>query len=112
MTGPQKTSLVGLVALALGIALTDVWLLVDGEHGNTFSSVIQSMPWTAGVIGYMAAHLARRPDQTSPIEQSWYLTGGFAILAGVASSALDGGFFGLAIGAGLGYFGWGNNGRT
>lgn len=111
MTGPQKTSLVGLVALALAIAVTDVWFLFDDEPGNTFSSVIQGEDWLAGFLGYVVVHVVRKPGSKA-LGGSWWLVGGGAVLAGVGSAALGGGIVGMALGGGLGYACWQNSGKT
>ena len=111
MTTPQKTTMIGLVSLALAITVSDVWLLLDGEEGNTISSVVQGQAWLAGPIGYVAVHLARKPTEKS-ITTSWWWVGGGAILAGVGGAAIGGGIFGLLLGGAVGWATWGNSGKT
>lgn len=111
MTHPQKTTLIGLVSLGLAITVTDVWLLLDGEEGNTISSVVQGQSWLAGPIGFISVHLARKPSEKA-VSSSWWFVGGGAILSVAGSMALGGGIFGLLIGGGLGWAFWGNSGKT
>ena len=101
----------GLGALALAVAVTDVWFLVDGETGNTFSSVMQGQWWIHGLLGYVAVHVARKPEQRA-VGSSWVLVGAGAVLAAFGSEVFGGGLVGLLIGGGCAYVAWGNSGRT
>lgn len=98
--------LVGTVAV-LGV---DYALYSDDVDGNTISSVVQAQPWSHGLLGFVAVHLARRPEERAPLSGwTWTIVG--AIISALASLFLGGGLVGLALGAGVGWLAWGSSGK-
>jgi hypothetical protein len=110
VTKPQIASLVTLGGIGLAIAVTDVWFLVDGEDQNTYSSVLRDQSWSAGGIGFLAAHLVHKSKPGKDV--SGWITGSAGILALFGSEVLGGGLFGMALGFGLGFVSWPNAGKV
>lgn len=105
----KSTAITVMGGIAALIAGLDIYWLQDGVEGNTISSVVQENGWAAGLAGYIAVHVARKPDG---VKRSWGLT---ALGAGVAAGlghVLDGGIISLVLGGVAGWFGWPNSGKT
>lgn len=107
----QKLTLAGILALGAATTVWDLWLLFNGEPGDTISSVVRTQDWSAGAIGYIAAHLVQRTKPREYHIPGWVSLGG-GFLAVFASQVYGGGIFGMILGFGLGWALWKNDGTS
>lgn len=83
---PRAVTLGSVIVIGLGVAIWDVFLLVDDAPDNTISGVVGDHPWALAILGYVCGHLVSR--RTRPAHKAESAVAGVGAV-GVAAATGD-----------------------